>query len=86
MKDTILELWNEYVISGNLDFENDEQKLMGYIERHRNNLISELDEKGKDSFQKFEDCFDELLDIECRNAFKQGFSLATKLVAEALLK
>lgn len=86
MKETILELWDGNIIRENWECKNDEKKILGYIERHRNDLLVKLDDKGKESFKRFEDCFDELLDIECRNAFEKGFSLAAKLVAEALIE
>ena len=85
MKETIIELWDGNVINDHSDYKNEEKKILGYIEHHRTDILIKLGEKEKDSFKKYEDCFDELLDIECRNAFEKGFSLAAKLVAEALL-
>lgn len=33
---------------------------------------------------EFENCYNAIIDIECENSFKEGFSMATKLIYEAL--
>ena len=85
MKKTLTDLWY-----GNLCPQNDRHihtqntaQLAEYLDKHHTDLMRRLDDAGKDSLQKLEDCYDDLLTDECENAFVQGFSLAVKLLVEA---
>lgn len=40
---------------------------MGYIADHHDTLIAQLNEKQKEIFEKFDDCWDELTDINERD-------------------
>ena len=43
--------------------EKEVKELMGYIADHHDTLITQLNEKQKEIFEKFDDCWDELTDI-----------------------
>lgn len=85
MKNTLIDLWNgnlslsEYVIHSE-----EAKQLCDYIGRHYSELSAKLNSSEKESLQKYQDCYDDLLALECENAFIQGFSLAAKLFAESL--
>ena len=85
MKSTLTDLWY-----GNLEPNHpghihaaEIRQLTEYLDRHRQALAEKLDDARKESLQKLEDCYDDLLTEECENAFVQGFSLAVKLLVEA---
>ena len=84
-KQTLIELWNGN-ISPFSDGENTPQvtALLTYLERHDNNISKKLDKEGLESFEKFKDCYDELYKLACEDAFVKGFSLASKMLSEAL--
>ncbi len=52
-----------------------EQELMGFLERHKETLGKGLDAETKATFEKFEDCFNELMTEREIEVFKQGFKL-----------
>jgi len=85
MKSTLTDLWY-----GNLKPNHhghihaaEIRQLTEYLDRHHQALAEKLDDAGKESLQKLEDCYDDLLTDECENAFAQGFALAVKLLVEA---
>ena len=45
----------------------------------------ELDEKHRQTFEKYDDCAEEYINLVSMHAFCDGFRLAAKLMAEALL-
>ena len=61
--------------------ENEVKELMGYIADHHDTLIAQLNEKQKEIFEKFDDCWDELTDINEREIFVYAFKLASDLFA-----
>jgi hypothetical protein len=81
MKETLSELWKN---NSSANADEQEQQLLGYIERHFTSLQGSLDEKGRETLQKLVDCYDELLLRDCEQAFIQGFSLATKILIESV--
>ena len=81
MKETLSELWKN---NSSANADEQEQQLLGYIERHFTSLKGSLDEKGREALQKLVDCYDELLLHDCEQAFIQGFSLATKILVESV--
>ncbi len=86
MKDTIRELWY-----GNIDpmarcgaNDSEIKELLRLMESNREKLLAELSEKQAERFQKYIDCSDEFAFCNATQAFIEGFSLACKLIAEAL--
>mgnify|MGYP001776643328 CR=1 FL=1 len=54
---------------------------MGYIADHHDNLLATLNEHQKEILEKFDDCYNELTDINERELF----SYASKLGARIML-
>ena len=65
---------------------NDEQTkmLMGYIADHHDTLFKELTEKQKETLEKFDDCWNELTDINEREIFVYAFRLGMLIAIEVL--
>ena len=65
----------------------DEQtkQLMGYIADHHSALNETLTDKQKEIFEKFNDCYDELTEINEREIFVYAFRLGTRIAIEVLL-
>lgn len=65
----------------------DEQtkQLMGYIADHHSALNETLTDKQKELFEKFNDCYDELTDINEREIFIYAFRLGARIAIEVLL-
>ena len=65
---------------------NDEQtkELMVYIADHRNALKGELTDKQKEILEKFDDCWNELTDINEREIFVYAFKLGARIAIEVL--
>lgn len=86
MKRTIEELWNGNIASaqncgvGDPEIEN----LVTLIERHKELLSKELGPPQKNILQKYIDCTEEYTCLISMCAFCEGFSLASKLLTEAL--
>ena len=57
---------------------------MEYIAKHYDDLYSTLNEKQKEIFEKFNDCFYELADINEREIFVYAFKLGTKIAIESI--
>ena len=60
------------------------KELMGYIADHHDNLLTMLSEKQKEVFEKFDDCWDELTDINEREIFVYAFKLGMRIAIEVL--
>lgn len=58
--------------------------LANLLIRHDEVLSAALTERQKDVFQKFKDSKIELMNLGERNAFVRGFSLAVRLMVEAM--
>ena len=56
------------------------KQLMGYIADHQDNLLSTLNEQQKEILEKFDDCYNELIDINEREIFAYAFKLGAKLM------
>ena len=56
------------------------KQLMGYIADHHDNLLSTLNEQQKEILEKFDDCYNELIDINEREIFAYVFKLGAKLM------
>lgn len=64
--------------------EKEVKELMGYIADHHDTLIAQLNEKQKEIFEKFDDCWDELTDINEREIFVYAFKLCMRIAIEVL--
>ena len=64
--------------------EKEVKELMGYIADHHDTLIAQLNEKQKEIFEKFDDCWNELTDINEREIFVYAFKLGARIVIEVL--
>ena len=60
-------------------------ELLKLVARTREELDGTLTEKQKETFEKFEDCMNEMHSITERYAFSYGFRLGVRLMAEAFL-
>ena len=60
------------------------KQLMGYIADHHDNLLSTLNEQQKEILEKFDDCYNELTDINEREIFIYAFKLVMRITLEVL--
>ena len=63
----------------------DTKQLMEYIADHHSALNETLTDKQKEIFEKFNDCYDELTDINEREIFVYAFRLGARIAIEVLL-
>ena len=61
------------------------KQLMGYIADHHDNLLSTLNDRQKVLLEKFDDCYNELTDINEREIFAYAFKLGAKLMLTVML-
>lgn len=59
-------------------------RLVKLICKNEDALISSLTEQQKETFDKFKDCQSELCDLTARQAFTDGFVLATRIMVEVM--
>lgn len=80
-------LWNGNIAPGENCGTGDPEvkQLILLMERHKSVLDKELDEKHRQTFEKYYDCAEEYINLVSMHAFCDGFRLAAKLMAEALL-
>ena len=64
--------------------EKEVKQRMCYIADHHDTLIAQLNEKQKEIFEKFDDCWDELTDINEREIFVYAFKLVMRIAIEVL--
>ena len=60
------------------------KELMGYIADHHDNLNKTLSDKQKELLEKFDDCYNELTDINEREVFIYAFRLGARITLEVL--
>ena len=60
------------------------KQLMGYIADHHDNLLSTLNDRQKELLEKFDDCYNELTDINEREIFIYAFKLGAKLILSVM--
>ena len=60
------------------------KQLMGYIADHHDNLLSTLNDQQKEILEKFDDCYNELTDINERDIFVYAFKLGARIALEML--
>lgn len=56
------------------------KQLMGYIADHHDNLLSTLNDQQKEILEKFDDCYNELTDINEREIFSYAFKLGARIM------
>ena len=61
------------------------KELMGYVASHHENLLKTLNDEQKEILEKFNDCYDELTDINEREIFVYAFRLGMRIAIEVLL-
>lgn len=59
-------------------------KVVKFICINEESLMSTLSEQQKETFGKFKDCQSELCDITARQAFVDGFIMATRIMVEVM--
>ena len=52
--------------------------------KNEDDLAATLTEQQKETFEKFKDCQRELCDLTARQAFTDGFILATRIMVEVM--
>ena len=60
------------------------KQLMGDIADHHENLLSTLNDEQKELLEKFDDCYNELTDINDREIFSYAFKLGARMMLEVL--
>ena len=60
------------------------KELMGSIADHHDTLLKELTDKQKEILEKFDDCYNELTDINEREIFVYAFRLGARIAIEVL--
>lgn len=71
----------------NTDFRNKDKEtkeLMGYVADHHDALMAEMNDKQRETFEKFDDCWDELTDINEREIFVYAFRLGARIAIDVL--
>ena len=53
---------------------------MRYIADHHDNLLATLNEHQKEILEKFDDCYNELTDINERELFSYAFKLGARIM------
>ena len=59
---------------------------MEYMARHHDDLLKTMTDEQKETFEKFNDCYDELADINEREIFSYAFRLGMRIAIEVLLQ
>ncbi len=54
------------------------KQLMGYIADHHDHLLSTLNDQQKEILEKFDDCYNELTNINEREIFAYAFKLGAR--------
>ena len=58
------------------------KELMEYVASHHDNLLKTLNDEQKEIFEKFNDCYNELTDINEREIFAYAFRLGMRIAIE----
>lgn len=86
MRSVLEELWYGNICpnSGGGEVSKETKELMGYVQRHRTTLLESFTEKQKEVFERLDDCYAELSDMNERKFFVQAFCLGAKMVFEIM--
>ena len=60
------------------------KQLIGHISDHHDDLLSTLNDQQKELLEKFDDCYNELTDINEREIFSYAFNLGMRIAIEVL--
>ena len=83
---TIEELWHGK-ISPQTDCRNNSpemRQLMEYMARHHDELLKNMTDEQKQTFEKFDDCWSEYMSLAEKTIFTYAFKLGARLTFEAL--
>ena len=88
-KDVIKQLYEKFLTENlmnnvNLNHDKETKQLMSYIADHHDNLISTLNDQQKEILEKFDDCYNELTDINEREIFSYAFKLGARIMLASL--
>ena len=61
------------------------KELMGYVADHHDALMAEMNDNQRETFEKFDDCWDELTYINEREIFVYAFKLGMRIAIEVML-
>ena len=62
----------------------DAKELVEYISRHKEKLLCNLDDDQKETLEKLDDCYTELIDINERKTFMYAFRLGAKIAISVM--
>ena len=86
MRSTLEELWH-----GNISPETDSRtntpemkRLMEYMARHHDNLMTTMTDEQKDIFERFDDCWSEYASLAEKSIFVYAFRLGARIAIEVL--
>jgi hypothetical protein len=65
-------------------YDKETKQLMGYIADHHDTLLATLNDQQKETLEKFDDCYNELTDINERGIFAYAFKLGMRIAIEVL--
>ena len=86
MKSILEEMWYGNVCpnSGYRKATKEATALLGYITDHHNDLQATLTDHQKEIFEKFNDCYSELTNINEREIFMYAFQLGAMIAVEIM--
>lgn len=86
MRRIVEELWYGNVCpnTGCREATKEARELMGYIADHHSNLQATPTDKQKEIFEKFDDCYAELTEINEREIFAYAFRLGARIAIEVM--
>ena len=82
----IEELWHGNIVP-QTDSRNNSpamKQLMEYIARHHDDLLKTLNDEQKETFEKFNDCWSEYIELAEKAIFSYAFKLGARLINETL--
>ena len=86
MRSTLEELWH-----GNISPETDSRtntpemkRLMEYMARHHDNLMTTMTDEQKDIFERFDDCWSEYASLAEKSIFVYAFRLGANIAIDIL--
>lgn len=86
MRSILEELWYGNICPNSLCRKSTKEtkELMGYIADHHDSLQATLTDKQKELLEKFDDCYNELADINEREIFVYAFQLGARIAFEVM--
>ena len=86
MRSTLEEMWH-----GNISPETDSRtntpemkRLMEYMTRHHDDLITTMTDEQKDIFERFDDCWSEYASMAEKSIFVYAFRLGARIAIDVL--